>query len=69
MAGNVTDLFAQLGPAAAAGAATAAQINADLVEEETPGRSLPDGPGPNRSRGSAPVTGAPPRRAALPALL
>lgn len=43
VAGNVTDLFAQLGPAAAAGAATAAQINADLVEEETPGRSLPDG--------------------------
>ncbi|UNS96409.1 NAD(P)/FAD-dependent oxidoreductase [Streptomyces tubbatahanensis] len=34
-AGNVTDLAAQVGAAAAAGAATAAQINADLVKEET----------------------------------
>ncbi|WP_236542256.1 NAD(P)/FAD-dependent oxidoreductase [Spiractinospora alimapuensis] len=34
-AGNVTDLSAQVGPAAAAGANAAAQINADLVTEET----------------------------------
>jgi hypothetical protein len=33
VAGNVTDLAAQVG--AAAGAAAAAQINADLVAEET----------------------------------
>ncbi|MQA01252.1 MAG: FAD-binding protein [Streptosporangiales bacterium] len=35
VAGNVTDLVAQVGNAAAAGAAAAAQINADLVTEET----------------------------------
>jgi len=35
VAGNVTDLAAQVGTAAAAGAAAAAQINADLVAEET----------------------------------
>ncbi|MGH3344174.1 MAG: NAD(P)/FAD-dependent oxidoreductase [Carbonactinosporaceae bacterium] len=35
VAGNVTDLAAQVGPAAAAGAAAAAQINADLIAEET----------------------------------
>jgi thioredoxin reductase len=35
VAGNVTDLAAQVGVAAAAGAAAAAQINADLVAEET----------------------------------
>ena len=35
VAGNVTDLSAQVGAAAAAGAFTAAQINADLVAEET----------------------------------
>jgi thioredoxin reductase len=35
VAGNVTDLSAQVGAAAAAGAFAAAQINADLVEEET----------------------------------
>ncbi|WP_227979099.1 NAD(P)/FAD-dependent oxidoreductase [Nocardia spumae] len=34
-AGNVTDLSAQVGAAAAGGAFAAAQINADLVEEET----------------------------------
>jgi thioredoxin reductase len=34
-AGNVTDLGAQVGAAAAAGALAAAVINADLVEEET----------------------------------
>ena len=34
-AGNVTDLTAQVGAAAAGGAFAAAQINADLVEEET----------------------------------
>ncbi|PSR68004.1 thioredoxin reductase [Nocardia sp. MDA0666] len=34
-AGNVTDLSAQVGAAAAAGAFAAAQINADLVEVET----------------------------------
>ncbi|GGL25140.1 oxidoreductase [Nocardia jinanensis] len=33
-AGNVTDLSAQVGPAAAAGATAGAHINADLVEEE-----------------------------------
>ncbi|MGV9765342.1 NAD(P)/FAD-dependent oxidoreductase [Micromonospora tulbaghiae] len=35
VAGNVTDLSAQVGAAAAAGARTAAMINADLVNEET----------------------------------
>ncbi len=35
VAGNVTDLVAQVGTAAAAGAGAAAQINADLVTEET----------------------------------
>ncbi|MEV8567987.1 bifunctional NAD(P)/FAD-dependent oxidoreductase/class I SAM-dependent methyltransferase [Streptomyces sp. NPDC051322] len=35
VAGNVTDPAAQVGTAAAAGAAAAAQINADLVAEET----------------------------------
>jgi thioredoxin reductase len=35
VAGNVTDLAAQVGAAAAAGAMAAAQINADLVAEET----------------------------------
>jgi thioredoxin reductase len=35
VAGNVTDLAAQVGAAAAEGAAAAAQINADLVAEET----------------------------------
>ncbi|MFG1938465.1 NAD(P)/FAD-dependent oxidoreductase [Micromonospora tulbaghiae] len=35
VAGNVTDLSAQVGAAAAAGARTAAMINADLVQEET----------------------------------
>ncbi len=35
VAGNVTDLAAQVGTAAGAGAAAAAQINADLVAEET----------------------------------
>lgn len=34
-AGNVTDLFAQVGAAAAAGALAGAVINADLVDEET----------------------------------
>ena len=34
-AGNITDPVAQVGTAAAAGAAAAAQINADLVAEET----------------------------------
>lgn len=34
-AGNVTDLPAQIGAAAASGATAAAQINADLVAEET----------------------------------
>jgi thioredoxin reductase len=34
-AGNVTDLAAQVGASAAAGALAAAQINADLVAEET----------------------------------
>jgi thioredoxin reductase len=35
VAGNVTDLAAQVGASAAAGALAAAQINADLVTEET----------------------------------
>ncbi|NYH77620.1 thioredoxin reductase [Actinopolyspora biskrensis] len=35
VAGNVTELSAQVGNAAAAGAATAARINAELVTEET----------------------------------
>ncbi|HEY3685725.1 MAG TPA: NAD(P)/FAD-dependent oxidoreductase [Streptosporangiaceae bacterium] len=35
VAGNVTDLTAQVGPSAAAGTLAAAHINADLVEEET----------------------------------
>ena len=35
VAGNVTDLTAQVGTAAAAAASAAAQINADLVAEET----------------------------------
>ncbi|WP_202919384.1 NAD(P)/FAD-dependent oxidoreductase [Saccharothrix deserti] len=35
LAGNVTDLTAQVGAAAAAGAAAGAQINADLIAEET----------------------------------
>jgi thioredoxin reductase len=35
VAGNVTDLAAQVGAAAAAGAMAGAQINADLVAEET----------------------------------
>jgi thioredoxin reductase len=34
VAGNITDLFAQVGAAAAAGAMAAAQINADLIAEE-----------------------------------
>ena len=34
VAGNVTDLSAQVGPAAAAGATAGAHINADLVQEE-----------------------------------
>jgi thioredoxin reductase len=35
VAGNVTDLAAQVGAAAAAGALVGAQINADLIAEET----------------------------------
>jgi len=35
VAGNVTDLAAQVGAAASSGAAAAAQINADLVAEQT----------------------------------
>ena len=35
VAGNVTDLMAQVGAAAAAGAMAGARINAELVEEET----------------------------------
>ena len=35
VAGNVTDLTAQVGAAAAAGAMAGAHINADLVAEET----------------------------------
>ena len=35
MAGNVTDLTAQVGASAAAGAMAGAHINADLVAEDT----------------------------------
>jgi hypothetical protein len=35
VAGNVTDLMAQVGGSAAAAAVAGAQINADLVAEET----------------------------------
>jgi len=35
VAGNVTDMFAQVGTAAAAGATAAAHLNRDLVDEET----------------------------------
>ena len=35
LAGNVSDLGAQVGSAAAAGALAGARLNADLVEEET----------------------------------
>ena len=35
VAGNVTDLMAQVGAAAAAGAGAATQINADLVSHDT----------------------------------
>lgn len=35
VAGNITDLMAQVGPSAAAGANAGAQINGDLVAEET----------------------------------
>jgi thioredoxin reductase len=35
VAGNITDLTAQVGASAAAGAAAGAQINADLITEET----------------------------------
>ncbi len=35
VAGNITDLVAQVATAASAGANAAAQINADLVSEET----------------------------------
>jgi thioredoxin reductase len=35
LAGNVTDLSAQVGAAAAAGAAAGAQVNYDLVLEDT----------------------------------
>jgi thioredoxin reductase len=37
VAGNVTDLSAQVGAAAAAGATAAAQVNYDLVLEDTRG--------------------------------
>jgi thioredoxin reductase len=39
VAGNVTDLSAQVGAAAAAGALAAAQVNYDLVVEDT-GRAV-----------------------------
>ncbi|GAA4414759.1 NAD(P)/FAD-dependent oxidoreductase [Georgenia halophila] len=35
VAGNVTDMMAQVGPSAAAGAMAGAQINGDLIAEET----------------------------------
>jgi thioredoxin reductase len=53
-AGNVTDLAAQVGTAAAAGALAGAVINADLVEEETrqavpTGRTLARAPATHRT--------------------
>ncbi|WP_373284271.1 NAD(P)/FAD-dependent oxidoreductase [Nocardia paucivorans] len=61
VAGNVTDPSAQVGAAAAAGAFAGAQINADLVEEETQ-RAVAayragSAPGTNAAQGQ-PVTGA-----------
>src|SRR5690606_11823629 len=44
-AGNVTDISAQVGAAAAAGALAGAHINADLVEAEVT-RALADGSAP-----------------------
>ena len=44
VAGNVTDLTAQVGAAAAAGAMAGAHINADLVAEETRDAVLPRSP-------------------------
>jgi hypothetical protein len=43
MAGNVTDLVAQVGTAAAEVAMAAAMINADLVAEQSPVTSSPGG--------------------------
>ena len=56
VAGNVTDLTAQVGAAAAGGATAAAQINADLVAEDTASAvaayrdSAPPSPIPRRAR-------------------
>jgi hypothetical protein len=55
-AGNVADLAAQVGASAAAGTAAAAQINADLVAEETR-QALAAAPGvdkPGESRSAQP---------------
>ncbi|WP_207934311.1 NAD(P)/FAD-dependent oxidoreductase [Actinomadura sp. KC06] len=47
VAGNVTDLMAQVGAAAAAGAAAGAQINSDLIAEETRQAVAAHRPGPS----------------------
>ena len=56
-AGNVTDLSAQVGAAAAAGALAGAQINADLVAEDArravAGRATPASSAPSTDAGSA----------------
>ncbi|NHD15961.1 NAD(P)/FAD-dependent oxidoreductase [Actinopolyspora sp. BKK1] len=52
VAGNVTELSAQVGNAAAAGAATAARINAELVTEETD-RAVAAGRSPFSAAGEA----------------
>ena len=58
-AGNVTDLAAQVGGAAAAGAMAGAQINADLVAEETR-RAVAAGRDPFSAKAGARVTLADP---------
>jgi thioredoxin reductase len=57
VAGNVTDLAAQVGAAAAAGATAATQINADLVAEETRqavAAATDPVPRPGQGRGAGP---------------
>jgi thioredoxin reductase len=56
VAGNITDLAAQVGAAAAAGATAAAQINADLVAEETRQAVVASrGAAPHRAPSGSPV--------------
>jgi thioredoxin reductase len=78
VAGNVTDMTAQVGAAAAQGALAGAHINADLVAEETdaavaalsrgPAASAPrDAVAAGTSRAGAGGSGRPPRGGAPPA--